>query len=119
MSASALRFVTGIAILVALDAAGGWLVRLTHAPVPGSVVGMLALTVLVETRVLPLAAVRSAADFLVRYIALLFVPAGVAIVVYGAVLRQSLVAIIVAAVLSLVAVLVVVGRVAQHLEGDA
>ncbi len=54
-----------------------------------------------------------------RYIALLFVPAGVSIVVYTAVLRQSIVAIAVAAVLSLFAVLVVVGRVAQHFEGDA
>ena len=113
------RFLFGLVILVALDAAGRWLVNLAHIPIPGSVVGMLLLTALIETGILPLDAVRAAAERLVRHIALLLVPAGVAIIVYAHAVRESLAAITLAALLSLVVVLIVVGRIAQRFERDA
>lgn len=114
-----LRFAAGLVILVALDAAGRWIVNLAHIPIPGSVVGMLLLTALIETGMLPVDAVRAAAERLVRHIALLLVPAGVAIIVYAHAVRDSLAAITFAALLSLMVVLVVVGRVAQHFERGA
>jgi holin-like protein len=113
---AALEFVAGVAILVALNALGDWLVRVSGATVPGSVVGMLLLTALIETRILPLAAVRSAAELLVRHLALLYVPAGVALLLYWNAVRGELLAIAAAAVASLVAVLVVVGLVVQRFE---
>jgi holin-like protein len=116
---AALRFLLGLALLVVLDAAGGWLVRATGAPVPGSVIGMLVLTALLETGVLPLAVVRPAAELLVRHLALLYVPAGVALVVYAGAVRNDLLAITAAALASLVAVLLVVGLIVQRLERDA
>lgn len=106
----------GLALLVALDALGRWLVDLTGASVPGSVVGMLLLTALIETRTMPLEWVRRGAGLLVRHLALLYVPAGAAILVYGGAVRGALLAVGIAALASLVAVLVVVGVVAQRLE---
>ncbi len=82
-----LVFALGLGVLLALNALGDWLVRVSGATVPGSVVGMLLLAVLIETRILPLAAVRG-----------------------------ELLAIAAAGVASLVAVLVVVGLVVQRLE---
>jgi holin-like protein len=111
-----LTFLLGLGLLAALSALGDWLVRLAGATVPGSVVGMLILTVLLETRVLPAAIVRPAADFLVRHLALLYVPAGVALLTYWGAVRGELVAIVAAAIASLVAVLVVVGVIVQRLE---
>ncbi len=111
-----LVFVFGLGVLLALNALGGWLVRVSGATVPGSVVGMLLLTVLIETRILPLEAVRGAAELLVRHLALLYVPAGVALLVYWGAVRGELLAIAAAAAASLVAVLVVVGLVVQRLE---
>jgi holin-like protein len=111
-----LGFLAGLGMLVVLGALGEWLVRLSGATVPGSVVGMLILTALLETRMLPVALVRPAADFLVRHLALLYVPAGVALLAYWSTVRGELAAIVVAALASLVAVLVVVGVVVQHLE---
>lgn len=108
----------GLALLVALNAGGEWIVRTAHVPVPGSVVGMLALTALVELGVLPLAMVRSAAELLVRHLALLYVPAGVALIAYVAVVRQDLLAITVAALASLLAVLVVVGSIIERFGAD-
>jgi len=101
---------------VALNAGGDWLVRVAHLPVPGSVVGLIALAVLIETRVLPVQLVRAAAELLVRHLALLYVPAGVALLAYWGTVRHDLVAITAAALASLVAVLLVVGHVVQRLE---
>ena len=108
------RFIAGIAILVALNVAGDWLAHAAHASVPGSVVGMLLLVVLVQTRVLRAETVSAAADFLIRHLALLLVPAGAAILLYADSLRDSVVAVGAAALLSLVSVLLVVGLVAER-----
>jgi holin-like protein len=113
---NALAFLLGLALLVALDALGGWIVRVSGATVPGSVVGMLLLTALLETKVVPMTIVRPAAELLVRHLALLYVPAGVALVVYWSAVRSELTAISAAALASLVAVLVVVGLLVQRLE---
>jgi len=105
-------------LLLALNAGGGWLVRIAHLPVPGSVVGLVALAVLIETHVLPVELVRAAAELLVRHLALLYVPAGVALLAYWGIVRHDLVAITAAALASLVAVLLVVGHTVQRLERD-
>jgi holin-like protein len=112
------RWVGGLGLLVALNRAGEWLVGAAHVPIPGSVVGMLALTALIELGVLPLRLIRPAAELLVRHLALLYVPAGVALIAYVAVVRQDLLAIAVAALASLVAVLAVVGVLVQRLARE-
>lgn len=111
-----IRFTTGLALLVALNYLGDWLVRLAHAPVPGSVIGMLALTALIELRVVNVDWLRPSAELLVRHLALLYVPAGVAVMTYAAIVRNDLLAITVAALASLCAVLLVVGLVVQRFE---
>jgi len=93
-------------------------VRVAHLPVPGSVVGLIVLALLIETRVLPVEWVRSAAELLVRHLALLYVPAGVALLAYWDVVQHDLVAIGVAALASLVCVLLVVSHVVQRLGRD-
>ena len=113
---AALTFLFGLALLVALAALGDWLVRTTGASIPGSVVGMLLLTALLESRLLRIELVRPAAELLVRHLALLYVPAGVALLLYWSAVRGELLAIALAALASLVAVLIVVGPIVQRLE---
>jgi holin-like protein len=115
---TALTFVAGLTLLVFLNYLGEWLVHVARAPVPGSVIGMLLLTLLLEAGIVPLELVRSAAELLVRHLALLLVPAGVALIAYIGVVRHDLLAITVAGLASLVAVLVVVGVIVQRLERD-
>ena len=117
--AGALRLAAGMLLLLALSFTGSWLVELAHAPVPGSVVGMLLFTALLESGVLPLEIMRPAAELLVRHLALLYVPAGVALITYGSVVRHDLFAITAAGIASLVAVLLVIGRIVQRLERSA
>lgn len=113
-SSDILRVIAGAAILVALNLAGEWLAHIAHASVPGSVVGMLLLVVLLHTRILPAQAVNTAANFLIGHLALLLVPAGAAILLYAASLRDSVLVICAAALLSFISVLLVVGLVADR-----
>ena len=109
-----IRVIAGVAILVALNLAGEWLVHVANASVPGSVVGMLLLVMLVQTRMLRVETVQATADFLIRHMALLLVPAGAAILLHADSLHADMLAIGAAALLSLVSVLLVVGLVAER-----
>ena len=80
---------------------------------------MIALAVLVARGVVPLAMIAPAGEFLVRHLALLYIPAGVALVAYAAVVRQDVLAITLAALASLVAVLLVVGVTLERFGRDA
>ncbi len=113
------RFSFGLAILLLFQLLGSWLVSVAHAAVPGSVVGMMLLAAALHVRIVPMSLVRPTADFLVRHLALLYVPAGVAVMLYAELLREQWLAITSAALASLIAVLVVVGLTVQRLERRA
>ena len=115
----------GVTVLLVCQLAGEVLVRLTGLPVPGPVVGMVLLFVLLQLRPPEEDRSRSslahgtvrAADVLLRHLQLLFVPAGVGVVVYLGVLREEALPIGVALVGSWLAGLLVVGWSAAWLVG--
>jgi holin-like protein len=109
--------ITGLTWLLACQLAGEVVVRLTDAPVPGPVVGMVLLFALLQLRrggEQP--SVVRVADLLLRHLQLLFVPAGVGIVAYGAVLRHDALPIAVALLGSWLAGLAAVGWTTVWLE---
>lgn len=110
--------VAGLALLLALAVAGDRVARATGLSVPGSVLGMLALALLLLTGVVPMRLVQPASDLLVRHLALFYIPAGVAVLAHVGTVRNDLVSIVVAALASLVAVLVIVGVMVQYLGHD-
>ena len=79
---------------------------------------MLVLTALLELRWVRETIMAPAADFLIRHLALLYVPAGVALMAYAGVVRHDLLAITLAALASLAAVLAVVGLIIQRFARD-
>ncbi len=113
----------GLTWLVACQLLGEVLVRVTSAPVPGPVAGMVLLLVALEVRrrrghdTEQDAAVR-AADGLLRHLQLLFVPAGVGVVAYLGAIREDAVPIVVAVAGSWLLGLVVVGWTTRLLERD-
>jgi len=98
--------------LLAGDAASAWL----HLPLPGNVLGMLLLVVGLRTRLVALEAVEPAADFLVRNMALFFVPAGVGVIRHVDAVRTWALPIAAAAIPSTFAVLAVVGWLQQRAD---
>jgi len=72
----------GFIWLTAFWLAGELLVRLLHIPLPGQIVGMALLLLALHRGWVKLAAIREAADLLLKHMMLLFVPVVVGIIVY-------------------------------------
>jgi putative effector of murein hydrolase LrgA (UPF0299 family) len=78
----AANFLNGMTLLLVYQLVGEVSTRLLHLPVPGPVLGMLLLfiTLLLHKRVEPV--VESASSALLSHLSLLFVPAGVGVMVH-------------------------------------
>lgn len=70
-------------LFIACDHLVSWL----HLPLPANIVGMLLLLALIVTRVLPLRWVKAGSRWLLGEMLLFFIPAVVAVVNYGDLLR--------------------------------
>jgi holin-like protein len=92
--------IPALTLLLACQLAGELIARLFRLPVPGPVLGMLLLFALLLARPRSEAVVRDTTGTLLRYLSLLFVPAGVGLIRHGGRIRAELVAITVAIVIS-------------------
>jgi holin-like protein len=78
----------GVLVLLACQLGGEIAVRLTGVQLPGAVVGMLLFLVILRLRKpQPVSGLVRAPTFLLNHLQLLFVPAGVGVIVYGDELR--------------------------------
>lgn len=103
-----LNVVAGVTLLLVYQLFGEAVVLIWNLPFPGPVVGMAALFVtLVFRGGWPASSVEYAASGLLRHFSLLFVPAGVGVMVHADRLGSELVPIVAALVLSTLASLVV------------
>ena len=91
-----------LTVLLVYQLVGEVLVQLLHLPVPGPVIGMLLLFVTLLLRGEAPEALRNTANGLLSHLSLLFVPAGVGVMVHGARLAGEGLAILIAIVISTV-----------------
>jgi holin-like protein len=77
----------GLAILLLAQSAGEALARLTDAPLPGPVLGMLLLLLALRWPAVR-SPVEAAADTLLAHLSLLFVPVGVGVLVHVDLIAQ-------------------------------
>jgi len=93
--------INGLMWLMACQLVGEVIVRLLDVPVPGPVVGMVVLFALLQVRrSSDDATVVRAADGLLRHLQLLFIPAGVGVIVYLDAIRDNAVPIVGAMLIS-------------------
>lgn len=118
----ALRLSAQISLLAAVYAGSDFVAKALHLPLPGNVVGVLVLSLLLFTGVVPSSWVAEGADFLLRHLVLFFVPAVVTVVTLGSVVRGSVVPLLAIVVVTTVAVMLVTGAIAERLarpeQGD-
>jgi holin-like protein len=112
------RLAVAMALLAGFLAVGIMVADRARLPIPGSVLGMVLITVAFQLDVIPVAWVRPAADLLLRHMGLLFVPPGVAVMVHADLIRAEWLPILAGSAASTVAVLLVVGWVQQRMERD-
>lgn len=108
--------VTGFSIIFACLLIGETITAFLHVPIPGNVIGMVLLTASLAIGLVRLDDVKPVADVLLKHLALLFVPPGVGILLYGSLLRDEWLPISLALSLSTLLVLAIVGLLQQCLE---
>jgi holin-like protein len=108
----------GLTWLLVFQCAGEILVRLFGLPVPGPVVGMVLLFVVLRLRRTTAAGIEGAATALLQHLSLLFVPAGVGVMLHFGRLADEWPAIVTALVASTVLALVVTAALMRVLVRD-
>ena len=108
----------GLTWLLVFQCAGEILVRLFALPVPGPVVGMVLLFVVLRLRRTTAAGIEGAATALLQHLSLLFVPAGVGVMLHFGRLADEWPAIVTALVASTVVALAVTAVLMRVLVRD-
>ena len=100
-------------IILLFSFLGEGLKALLPLPVPASIYGLVLLFIALETRLLPLAAVKDAGKFMIEIMPLMFIPAGAGLIDAWDALRPICVQIVVIMVVSTIVVMIVSGHVTQ------
>lgn len=95
---------------------GELIVWLTGIAIPSSIIGMLLLAALLQTKVVKEEWVKGMSDFLISNMGFFFVPPGVALMLYLDIIKAEFIPIVVATVVSTVLVLIVTGWTHQRLK---
>jgi holin-like protein len=111
-----LRALVQIAALSLLSVGCDAAARALHSPIPGTVLGAIALSALLLGGVVPLRWVEDGANVLLKFLALFFVPAAVSAIRVWSDVRRELVAVTVVAVVTTVLVLLTTGKLAARWE---
>ncbi len=102
-------------MLVLFHQLGMWLMHMMQWPIPGGVAGMVLLFLSLLLFKKPPTVIAAGSGFLLKYLALLFVPAGVGIMLLFDLLANEWLAMLVSMVLSTVISLVVTGLLLQRM----
>ena len=108
--------IKGIAYIFCFLFLGESISSLLHIPVPGNVIGMILITMSLKFGLIKLDDVKAPAEFLVKNMALFFVPPGVGIILYFDMIKNDWLAVIVSLFAGTFSVLIVVGLLQQKLE---
>ena len=111
--------IRGLALLLSFQLLGELIVRGLDWPVPGNVVGMSLLLAALMMGMVPLEWVTEAAELLLTHMALLFVPAGVGVMLYFELIGREWLPILAATAGSTFVVMAVTGHLTQRLEMPA
>ncbi len=102
-----------LAIIIGCLAVGEFIIWLTNAPIPSSIIGMLLLTLLLKTGIIRPEWVETISNFLVKNMGFFFVPPGVALMLYFDIIEKELWPILISVVVSTALVLIMTGWVHQ------
>lgn len=103
-------------IIFACLLAGELIAMIPGASIPGSIIGMLVLTVLLERKMVKPDSIAPLCRFLIKNMAFFFVPPGVALMLYFDIIAAEWIPITVATVVSIFLVIVVTGRLHQFMH---
>ena len=108
-----MKILSQIAIILSISLSGEVLAAALPLPIPASIYGIVILFTLLVSRVLHVDDIRETSSFLIAFMSMLFIPAGVGLMTSFPLLAENLLAYVVITAVSTVVVMVVTGRAAQ------
>lgn len=108
-----MKYVKQFVIIIAISFIGEFLKYVLPLPVPASIYGMVLMFAALLTGVLKLDDVKDTAKFLIEIMPLMFIPAGVGLMVSWDTLRPLLIPVAIITVVTIITVMVVSGHTAQ------
>ena len=108
-----MKYVKQFVIIIAISFIGEFLKYVLPLPVPASIYGMVLMFAALITGVLKLDDVKDTAKFLIEIMPLMFIPAGVGLMVSWNTLRPLLILVAIITVVTIITVMIVSGHTAQ------
>lgn len=108
----------GLAVIFGFFFLGELLSTLLALPIPGSVTGMILLTLALLSGAVKLEDVEREADFLIRNMSVMFIPPGVGVVVYWGLIASNLLPVAATLVFSFLATLLAAALAANIAGGE-
>ena len=108
-----MKYLKQFVIIIAISFIGEFLKYVLPLPVPASIYGMVLMFAALLTGVLQLDDVKDTAKFLIEIMPLMFIPAGVGLMVSWNTLRPLLIPVAIITVVTIITVMIVSGHTAQ------
>mgnify|MGYP004634304853 FL=1 len=108
-----MKYVKQFVIIIAISFIGEFLKYVLPLPVPASIYGMVRMFAALLTGALKLDDVKDTAKFLIEIMPLMFIPAGVGLMVSWNTLRPLLIPVAIITVVTIITVMIVSGHTAQ------
>lgn len=108
-----MKYLKQFVIIIAISFIGEFLKYVLPLPVPASIYGMVLMFAALLTGVLKLDDVKETAKFLIEIMPLMFIPAGVGLMVSWNTLKPLLIPVAIITVVTIITVMIVSGHTAQ------
>lgn len=111
-----IRTIFQIVILYVFYLVGTWMVTVTGLPLPGSIIGLLLLSIGLFTKIINVKLIEAGASFLIGVLTIFFIPATVGIVNYPELLSSNGAKLILAVLCSSVLTIYITGVFTKYVE---
>lgn len=109
-----IRTIGEIGFIAALSLIGQVMSSFFHLPLPGNLVGMFLLLFLLFSGLVKESQIQNGADFLLKYMSLFFIPAGVGLLAHWNIIEKEWLSWLLTVLLSTALVLMVTGKLVDH-----
>lgn len=110
-----MKYLKQFLIIILVSCVGELLNVLLPLPIPATIYGLVIMLGLLILKIIPLKAVKETAEFLIDIMPVMFIPAGVGLIVYWTQLREFLIPMCIIIVVSSILVMIVTGKVSDFL----
>lgn len=110
-----MKYMRQFAIILAVSCAGEILKYFLPFPIPASIYGLVIMLVLLITKKIKLESVKDVGEFLVEIMPVMFIPAGVGLLVSWEQLQPVIVPVCIITVISTIVVMIATGKVTDYM----